>query len=696
MVSRDTSAQALAQQLTDMVKRIEQLEYAQRTTQLQNASVHGNRPLKFYDQNGNIRQTIGALPDGTFGLGAANGAAPPRPTSPIVVSTSHGLAITWNGLFSSARPGDFRDISIHVSSAGSGFVPTDVNKVASLSRSGTYIAGPLTPGIDYWVKFLAWNTSGEESDVSLTAGPYQPLQVVAEAVINGIVDQLALADNAVTEAKIAAQAITETKIANDAITSPKIVADAIQAVHMAVDSILADNIVSGAVTASKIAALAVESAHIAANAINAGHLQAGIITADKLAAIIVLAGQVIVGDPEASRLVLDAAGLTQYDEDGNIVTQFGANPMGGNFLTIVDPEQTQTALASISSTGDIACQDLTVGGKLILNGLEASVEFDNRPKGVVAVGQLYYSAEYWTNSEQGFFEMEIPTEPGRMYRVMSNMLSDDDPDAAGEAELLIRYTTDGSRPTVTSPIQTASFRRNKFGGHSFMFVISGSDVTSNRFRFLVTMHAITSVYHRPWTLGDNGWVVLAEDIGRIIQQSAIKSIGGGGGSPPPPPTATYVKQWPAVWTACWGQLGSAVPNDILQGFYLTHNFTMLGFDDPDIRSVLSGATINAIAVYLTSYHWYSSAGGYVRLGTHNVTGFPGSYSNTGLNRVQEHMNKPDSKWIMLPNAIGNELRDNTNKGLVIDHAGDTSLNFYGRFRAAGQPGGPVLSITYTK
>lgn len=106
--------------------------------------------------------------------------------------------------------------------------------------------------------------------------------VVASDVLDGIVSELALAEEAVTEAKLAASAVTETKIADNSISSPKVIAGAIQTGHIAAGAVAAGKIAAGTVTATELAALSVTAGKIAANAVTAGTIAAGSIGTDRL------------------------------------------------------------------------------------------------------------------------------------------------------------------------------------------------------------------------------------------------------------------------------------------------------------------------------------------------------------------------------------------------------------------------------
>lgn len=292
----DPAVRALAREVSRLTQKVESLERGSRATQLGHSTVDDGS-LWFTDAAGIRRVSIGKQIDGKFGWGAVNGGPPPRPTPPQLDSSVNGVTIGWDGQFVGAPPSDFTHVKAYLSPAGASFLPSEGNVVGHLLGNAKLPITPLDAGTGYWCVLIAYNTSGAASEPSIVAGPVQPSAVVATEILDGIVDELALAADAVTAAKIAAGAVGETEIGPEAITTPKIAARAVEALQIAVETILAENIAADQITTEHLKALAVTADKIAANQINAGHLEAGSITADKLSAILVLASQLIAGDP---------------------------------------------------------------------------------------------------------------------------------------------------------------------------------------------------------------------------------------------------------------------------------------------------------------------------------------------------------------------------------------------------------------
>lgn len=98
--------------------------------------------------------------------------APPQPATPLVTSHFRGLRIDVSGLSANgaAMPRDFSRFTVHVSSSGSGFTPTPENRVdALITRGGISSVHGLDWGKTYWVKVVAWDTTGNESEPSEAA-----------------------------------------------------------------------------------------------------------------------------------------------------------------------------------------------------------------------------------------------------------------------------------------------------------------------------------------------------------------------------------------------------------------------------------------------------------------------------------------------------------------------------------------------
>ncbi|MEU0171594.1 hypothetical protein ABZ214_40140 [Streptomyces iakyrus] len=312
---------------TDIGTRLARLEKllhtAIRAPKLANASLE-NGSVDVYDENGSLRAIIGQQPDGTSGVVHVNGPPPPTPTAPTLTSILGGVAATWDGTFTDvdAAPLDFARIEVHASSEAA-FEPTQDTQVGTIEspRGGTF---PIPAETPVHVRLLARNLSGTASNrPSAEVGPVGPAVVVAQDVIDGIITETKLAQQAVTQAKIALGAVTEDKVAAGAITTSKLTALSVTAEKIAALAVTADKLAALSVTADKLDTNSVTASKIQAGAIDAAHIKAGAITAEKLDANAIngktITGATIQTASDGPRLVLSASRLRAIGTNGSSI-----------------------------------------------------------------------------------------------------------------------------------------------------------------------------------------------------------------------------------------------------------------------------------------------------------------------------------------------------------------------------------------
>lgn len=184
----------LADQLTDLFGRVKALEMKRA---LAGASIDGGN-LPVYDTDGNLQMTIGLLPDGTFGPQYYNPVPPPAPMKPTVTPTWGGLTIGHFGTSASGLewPMDVSHIEIHLSSLEL-YSPSEATLIATISAQGggIFSAMGLEPGVTYWVRLVAVNTS-EKKSVSSEVVSGVPGSVVSQEELAAIDQSLetAIAD----------------------------------------------------------------------------------------------------------------------------------------------------------------------------------------------------------------------------------------------------------------------------------------------------------------------------------------------------------------------------------------------------------------------------------------------------------------------------------------------------------------------
>ncbi|MFK8851264.1 hypothetical protein [Streptomyces sp. Ac-502] len=282
---------SIARELNELRRKLDAIAKGQRVAH--GASID-NASLEVRDDGGSLRAIYGQQADGTSGVQVVNGPPPPAPSAPVVASVLGGVTVSWDGAFADGAviPLDWSRVEVHASTSA-GFTPTagTLQSTIETAQGATVVVVTDDP---VYLRLLARNTSGAASPSSAEAGPYGPAPVVATDILDGVVTEVKLANDAVTAAKIAAAAVGTTEISDDAVTTQKIVAGAILAGQIAAGAVLTDKLAAEAVTAAKIAALAITTDKLNANAVTAGKLAAGSVDATAIAAD-AITGKVITG-----------------------------------------------------------------------------------------------------------------------------------------------------------------------------------------------------------------------------------------------------------------------------------------------------------------------------------------------------------------------------------------------------------------
>lgn len=215
----------------DIGKTIAQLERriatVERSPRLSRASLD-DTALQVYDGLGSLRGIVGVQADGTTAVTIVNGPAPPQPSVPVVTSVLGGITVTWDGLFvgGAILPLDWQRVEVHAS-ATTGFTPdaSTLQGTIETPQGATVVVVTDDP---VYVRLMSRNTSGTASAPSTQVGPLGPTPVVADDILDGIVTEVKLANNAVTEAKIAAGAVGTVALQDGAVLADKLADAAVE------------------------------------------------------------------------------------------------------------------------------------------------------------------------------------------------------------------------------------------------------------------------------------------------------------------------------------------------------------------------------------------------------------------------------------------------------------------------------------
>ncbi len=489
---------------------------------------------------------------------------------------------------------------------------------------------------------------------------------VSGAIVGGSLTAASFFAGRIFGTEITGVNIKGSTLSGNLISGDQIIAGSLQGTSLAVRTVKADVIDVNAITAEKIAV----------NAVKAIHLESEL----------VLTTKIVAGNPAGAHIEITSLGVIQYDAEGSPTVSFGKDPQSGNYLTIVDPTNTQRALASISDEGEISASGLNVSGNFVYKGDELSSLINTKPRGLVSYAYLGTDSQA-TTTTIGVGECEFLAEQGRAYVVSTNRVAVNPNKDAGFP--LIFFTTDGSRPTVNSPIFDAWW-----DGAFQQLVYPPVRSTAVRFRLLLAIRSVGGSVALQGG-GSGGIQMFVTDVGTPRLNTGVLSTGGGTGTPT---TSRKTVSWNCTWHGTWN------PNnlrgglaDMVQGYISASgdNRAAFGFDDANIRAQLAGATIHGAGIYLYSNHWYYSSGGYARIRSHNGTP-NGVYPGVSGTRWVAKMGKPQGLWIDLGAGLGNEFRDGQTRGFALD-ATDVARNLvdYGRFDGSGQAGRPILAIDFT-
>ncbi|MFB6505606.1 hypothetical protein ACFC07_22055 [Streptomyces sp. NPDC056099] len=243
-----SDAQRFAALLDDYERRLQALE---RSTQAGFTSIEGGGSLDIYDEEGTLKGSVGVQPDGGVALIPVNTTPPPTPSVPTVETQLGGLQVGWDGAWADAysSPSDFSLVQVHVGPAED-YIPDVTTQVATITAP---LGGTVTFAIEgyepVWVRLVAANTAAVTGPAS-TAVQGTPRQAVGQDLIDGIVTENKLAEDAVTQAKIALGAVGSAALADGAVLEDK----------LAKAAVTLGKIASGAVTINALGGALSDSA----------------------------------------------------------------------------------------------------------------------------------------------------------------------------------------------------------------------------------------------------------------------------------------------------------------------------------------------------------------------------------------------------------------------------------------------------
>lgn len=200
----------------DIGRKLQNLEArlarVERSPRLSHASIDATS-VEVRDSTGSLRGLLGVQADGTAAVNIVNGPPPPQPSVPVVASVIGGITVSWDGTFTGGAvlPLDWQRVEVHAS-ATTGFTPeaSTLQGTIETPQGSTVVVVTDDP---VYVRLLARTTSGIASTPSDQVGPLGPTPVVADDLVDGIVTEVKLANQAVSAAKVKLGAIGSDQLA---------------------------------------------------------------------------------------------------------------------------------------------------------------------------------------------------------------------------------------------------------------------------------------------------------------------------------------------------------------------------------------------------------------------------------------------------------------------------------------------------
>jgi len=335
-------------------------------------------------------------------------------------------------------------------------------------------------------------------------------------------------------------------------------------------------------------------------------------------------------------------------------------------------------------------------------GNELQTILDALPRGLVAWGTAQPTFSTLNEAVVGY--LDVPTVVGRRYRAWLTMISDNT--AGTKAEYRVRYTTDGSIPTVSSTMLTTTWQLGQFEGAGWTEIFPGVVGSTTR-KLALTMQGYTATA----TLGYaaqmrivvedigpdmlNTWVPAGSGTTKVLRTFDIQPIGTRsytGGGVGLPYDNQYMHQ---------GDIG--IDGNRRSWAWFDQNSAGLGSGGSLANFVgIPAGDVVSIKLFLYYPHWYWGTGGTSVLGYHNSTanlaatepggGIPNVAQSAGWGRNQ-------GRWYdLVGGPIQTAMMNGTFKGFMLGNTGSADPIYYGyAYGANGVLGQcPGLKVSYYK
>lgn len=740
----------LAQLLAGMAREVKSLKASRSNLAVLDGQVTSNVSVALEDEDGNpvlddeglaiVTQvegvSIGVQPDGSQTVVHTTGLKPWTPTVPSCVGSTGSISVTWDGHYmddpetdideSREAYADFARVEVHAGLEGTS--QTLDYSLGSSTRRGTIetvLGGSVAlslPAGTYWVALVAVNRANEYGEPSYS--------VNVASLEGGLSDE----DMQVIHDLIQASSDGKNSITysvNDASTAGTASGDIWYKYDAGNGVILAQWVWDG--TTWKPVAL---SSNVIAS-LDVGKLTSGIISAG----VKISTGP---ADDDHTEISSDGFTVLRKSTDPEDTTMRTAIQMGrsGAADRIQIFDATGAALAGFDSDGKVTGTSLEIAGidsdgdgqadtGFQVFGKEFLDHLSPLSQGIIASA---FASGTWTSpqvtsssGEVGLGEIGFTQEMGRAYSVHFSGIQGIVNSGAGAVVTRLRFTSDGSAPTITSPILEMSITDARGGAGSLYTTIplDAYGVFANGradIRVLVTVSATGTLNWSNQIRTDGYRKVIrfwVRDEGLDVLDVWQPSYGDGNyatGTATPKPAAikkTYVTTWGASSGQCYNGAGSPISKagQMQQGYYSGTNGntkSLIFFaganstgseTNKTITQALSGAQVKKVEVRLYPVRWYYGSGGTGVVGMWSQAGSspPGSFSGGSMGGVQSaNWAAGQERWVTLSLANAVAAIGSGSRGVLVGPGPSNSLTYYGAFAGPGQAHPPAIRITYTK
>jgi len=449
------------------------------------------------------------------------------------------------------------------------------------------------------------------------------------------------------------------------------------------------------------------------------------------------------------------AGIRIFDNSGEEAVALVANRpsalnvvQDGNTVAAVNDDGT-AAFISVDAT-----QDMSIAGSPLMGGYRfgfgnrtwGSGWDSNRDQTVNPIGAIeamsggIIAHVNTTPSNTGLLaagayqriaQVNADLEMGRLYTVRTSPLLVTVPTGAVVA-LILRYTTDGTDPTVSGSILARCYTVG--AGNTTTLQIADRAVagTSNQrdLRILAQLSYLSGT--GTVTPVQDQFLMSVYDIGYQPDLSTGTGISATTQAAAQPATVVTKKTYVSTWTANYSQtrrgtsasLGANTINPtsytgsstMLAGYYSSTNgnqYSLASFTSANstgsetgrtISAALTNATVSKVEVYIKNSSFYASAGGSQRFGMTSLTSIPTSGTLTQPSTTYTgaiSFSPGTGKWVTLPSAANSVVLGGGRVWMCgPGGSGSTTSNsqsYYSKWvNHAASSGKPMIRITYSK